>query len=146
MGQVVQGGDREDGERCGQVQSGGREAEGEDLRQEWTGELLLQHEDNDEDEKVKDKISGDDKKAINDKCDDTIKWLDENQLAEVDEFQAKQKEVDAVCNPIITKLYGAAGGAPGGPDMGGMGGAAGGAPGAGAGGQGGTGPTIEEVD
>ena len=82
-----------------------------------------------EDEKVKDKISGDDKKAINDKCDDTIKWLDENQLAEVDEFQAKQKEVEAVCNPIITKLYGAAGGAPGGPDMGGMGGAAGGAPG-----------------
>merc|ERR1712079_535788 len=88
-----------------------------------------------EDEKVKDKISGNDKKAINDKCDDTIKWLDENQLAEVDEFQAKQKEVEAVCNPIITKLYGAAGGAPGGPDMGGMGGAAGGAPGAGAGGQ-----------
>merc|ERR1712107_726470 len=40
----------------------------------------------------------------------TIKWLDENQLAEVDEFQAKQKEVEAVCNPIITKLYGAAGG------------------------------------
>merc|ERR1719168_440588 len=99
-----------------------------------------------EDEKVKDKISGDDKKAINDKCDDTIKWLDENQLAEVDEFQAKQKEVEAVCNPIITKLYGAAGGTPGGPDMGGMGGAAGGAPGAGAGGQGGAGPTIEEVD
>jgi len=99
-----------------------------------------------EDEKVKDKISGDDKKAINDKCDDTIKWLDENQLAEVDEFQAKQKEVEAVCNPIITKLYGAAGGAPGGPDMGGMGGAAGGASGAGAGGQGGAGPTIEEVD
>merc|ERR1711962_100585 len=31
-----------------------------------------------EDEKVKDKISGDDKKVINDKCDDTIKWLDEN--------------------------------------------------------------------
>merc|ERR1712013_979078 len=99
-----------------------------------------------EDEKVKDKISGDDKKTINDKCDDTIKWLDENQLAEVDEFQAKQKEVEAVCNPIITKLYGAAGGAPGGPDMGGMGGAAGGAPGGGAGGQGGAGPTIEEVD
>ena len=58
----------------------------------------------------------------------------------------KQREVEAVCNPIITKLYGAAGGAPGGPDMGGMGGAAGGAPGAGAGGQGGAGPTIEEVD
>merc|ERR1712212_155686 len=99
-----------------------------------------------DDEKIKDKISGDDAKAINDKCDDTIKWLDANQLAEVDEYTAKQKEVEGVCNPIITKLYGAGGGAPGaGPDMGGMGGGA--PPGAGAaGGQGGAGPTIEEVD
>jgi len=97
-----------------------------------------------EDDKVKDKISEDDRKAINDKCDEAIKWLDANQLAEVEEFNEKQKEVEAVCNPIITKLYGAAGGAPGGmPDMGGMGGAGGAAPGAG---QGGAGPTIEEVD
>merc|ERR1712077_43757 len=101
-----------------------------------------------DDEKVKDKISEDDRKAISDKCDEAIKWLDANQLAEVEEFNAQQKEVEAVCNPIITKLYADAGGAPGGmpggmPDMGGMGGA----PGAGAaGGQGGAGPTIEEVD
>merc|ERR1711874_50827 len=101
-----------------------------------------------DDDKVKDKISEDDKKAINDKCDEAIKWLDANQLAEVEEFNEKQKEVEGVCNPIITKLYADAGGAPGGmpggmPDMGGMGGA----PGAGAaGGTGGAGPTIEEVD
>merc|ERR1712184_124154 len=101
-----------------------------------------------DDDKVKDKISEDDRKAITDKCDEAIKWLDANQLAEVEEFNEKQKEVEAICNPIITKLYGAAGGAPGGmpggmPDMGGMGGA----PGAGAaGGAGGAGPTIEEVD
>jgi len=98
-----------------------------------------------EDDKVKDKISEDDRKTITDACDEAIKWLDANQLAEVEEFSAKQKEVEGVCNPIITKLYGAAGGEgmPGGmPDMGGMGGA-GGAPGAG---QGGAGPTIEEVD
>ena len=97
-----------------------------------------------DDEKVKDKISDDDRKAINDKCDEAIKWLDANQLAEVEEFNEKQKEVEAVCNPIITKLY-QQGGAPGGgmPDMGGMGGAGGAAPG---GGQGGAGPTIEEVD
>jgi len=92
-----------------------------------------------EDEKVKDKISEDDRKSINDKCDETIKWLDANQLAEVDEFQAQQKEVEAVCNPIISKLYSAGGM----PDMGGNGGAPGGAAGAG---QGGSGPTIEEVD
>merc|ERR1712113_798497 len=97
-----------------------------------------------DDDKVKDKISEDDKKAINDKCDEAIKWLDANQLAEVEEFNEKQKEVEGVCNPIITKLYADAGGMPGGmPDMGGMGGA----PGAGAaGGAGGAGPTIEEVD
>jgi len=98
-----------------------------------------------DDDKVKDKISEDDRKAINDKCDEAIKWLDQNQLAEVEEFNAQQKEVESVCNPIITKLYseaGGAGGMPGGmPDMGGMGGA-GGAPS----GAGGAGPTIEEVD
>jgi len=100
-----------------------------------------------DDEKIKDKISDDDKKTINDKCDEAIKWLDANQLAEVEEFQDKQKEVEGVCNPIITKLYAAAGGAGGMPDMGGM---PGGMPGAGGaapgGGSGGAGPTIEEVD
>jgi len=35
-----------------------------------------------DDEKVKDKISDADKKAINDKCDEAIKWLDGNQLGE----------------------------------------------------------------
>merc|ERR1712106_550896 len=102
-----------------------------------------------DDEKVKDKISEDDMKTIVDKCDEAIKWLDANQLAEVEEFNDKQKEVESVCNPIITKLYQGAGGMPGGmPDMGGMGGGmpcAGGAPGGGAG-AGGAGPTIEEVD
>jgi len=102
-----------------------------------------------DDGKVKDKISEDDMKTITDKCDEAIKWLDANQLAEVEEFNDKQKEVEGVCNPIITKLYADAGGAPGGmPDMGGMGGM-GGMPGAGAapgGGAGGAGPTIEEVD
>merc|ERR1719356_956294 len=88
-------------------------------------------------------------KTITDKCDEAIKWLDANQLAEVEEFNDKQKEVESVCNPIITKLYQGAGGMPGGmPDMGGMGGmpGAGAAPGGGAGGAGGAGPTIEEVD
>jgi len=106
-----------------------------------------------EDEKVKDKLEEDDKKKIVDKCDEMIKWLDANQLAEVEEFNDKQKEVEALCNPIITKMYQAAGGDPSGmPDMGGMGGMPGGmggmpgaggaAPGAGSG----AGPTIEEVD
>merc|ERR1712183_714016 len=99
-----------------------------------------------EDEKVKDKISEDDMKKINDKWDEAIKWLDANQLAEVEEFNDKQKEIEAVCNPIITKLYQGAGGAGGMPDMGGMPGGMPGAGGAPSGGAGGAGPTIEEVD
>jgi heat shock protein 1/8 len=94
-----------------------------------------------EDDKLKDKISDSDRDVINKKCDEIIKWLDANQLAEEDEFKDKQKEVEAICNPIITKLYQSAGGAPGGMP-GGMPGAAAGAPGAGSG----AGPTIEEVD
>ena len=41
-----------------------------------------------DDDKVKDKISEDDKKAINGKCDEALKWLelDANQLVEVEEF------------------------------------------------------------
>jgi len=91
-----------------------------------------------EDDKVKDKISADDRKAIMDACDEAIKWLDSNQLAEKEEYEHKQKDVEKVCMPIVTKMYGAAGGAPGGMPPG----AGGAAPGAG----GGAGPTIEEVD
>jgi hypothetical protein len=37
-----------------------------------------------------DKISEDVMKTIMDKCDEAIKWLDANQLAEVEEFNDKQ--------------------------------------------------------
>ncbi len=36
-----------------------------------------------DDEKLKDKIGETDRKLILDKCEETIKWLDANQLAEV---------------------------------------------------------------
>lgn len=92
-----------------------------------------------EDEKFKDKLSDADKTTIMDKCNEIIKWLDANQLADKEEFEHKQKEIERVCNPIVTKLYQGAGGAP--PGFPG----AGAAPGAGAPGAG-SGPTIEEVD
>jgi len=101
-----------------------------------------------EDEKFKGKISDDDKKTILDKCNEVISWLDSNQMAEKDEFEAQQKELEGACMPIITKMYKDAG-AGSVPDMAGMPGDMGGAPGGGAApgaGQGGAGPTIEEVD
>merc|ERR1712107_951854 len=57
-----------------------------------------------EDENLKAKISEEEKKTINSKCDEALKWLESNQLGEVDEFQDKQKELEVVCNPIISKL------------------------------------------
>merc|ERR1712137_1420127 len=93
-----------------------------------------------EDEKFKDKLSDADKTTILDKCNEIIKWLDANQLAEKEEFEHKQKEIERVCNPIVTKLYQGAGGAP--PGFPGAGGAPGAGPAPGAG----SGPTIEEVD
>jgi heat shock protein 1/8 len=95
-----------------------------------------------DDEKLATKISSDDKKTISAACEDTLNWLDNNQTAEKDEFEHKQKDLEKVCAPIVTKLYqdgGAPGGMPGGMPGGGMPGGAGGA-GAGAG------PKIEEVD
>lgn len=85
-----------------------------------------------DDDKLKDKINSDDRQKIIDKCNEVIRWIDNNQLAEKDEFEHQQKELEKVCSPIITKLYQ-------------------GAPGGGAGqysssaGQS-KGPTIEEVD
>jgi L1 cell adhesion molecule like protein len=58
-----------------------------------------------EDDKFKDKISEADRKNILDKCNDTITWIEQNQMAAIDEFKDKQKEVEALCNPIISQLY-----------------------------------------
>uniref|UniRef100_A0A3P9AI26 Heat shock protein family A (Hsp70) member 8b n=1 Tax=Esox lucius TaxID=8010 RepID=A0A3P9AI26_ESOLU len=65
-----------------------------------------------EDEKLKGKLSDEDKQKILDKCNEVISWLDKNQSAEKDEFEHHQKELEKVCNPIITKLYQGAGGMP----------------------------------
>ena len=58
-----------------------------------------------DDMRQKEKISDSDKEAITSKCDEIIKWLNANQLAEVDEFAEKQKEVEAICKPIVMKLH-----------------------------------------
>merc|ERR1712159_619426 len=93
-------------------------------------------------EKLQDKFEGDDKEKIEKAVQETLDWLDRNQMAEKDEFEAKQKELEAIVNPIMMKVYQAAGGEPEGGMPGGMGGAPPGAPP----GAGGGGPTVEEVD
>jgi L1 cell adhesion molecule like protein len=96
------------------------------------------------DEKIAGQLNPSDKQAIEQAVESTIQWLDQNQLAEVEEFEHKQKELEGICNPIIARMYqgGAAGGAGGAGDSAYGGGY--GAPGDAA--DDGPGPKIEEVD
>jgi len=105
-----------------------------------------------DEEKFKAAISEEDKTTIEKAVKEALEWIEINsEDATKEQFEERQKAVEAKCMPIITKLYQAAGGAPGGPDMGGMGGMpdfGGAAPPRG--GRGGAAassePTIEELD
>merc|ERR1712228_310650 len=59
-----------------------------------------------EDSNIKDKLSESERKMVTDKCNEAIEWLERNQMAEVEEFKDKQKELENIFNPIIKKLYG----------------------------------------
>ncbi|KAF7806544.1 heat shock 70 kDa protein [Senna tora] len=94
------------------------------------------------DEKIGGKLDGDEKQKIEKAVEEAIEWLEGNQLAEVEEFEDKQKELEGICNPIIAKMYQGGGAGAGGDagmddDM-----PAGGTAGSGSG----AGPKIEEVD
>lgn len=86
----------------------------------------------------KEKVGEEDAKKLEVAAQDAINWLDASQAASTEEYKERQKELEGVANPIMSKFYGAAGGAPG----------AGPVPGAGAGPTGApdNGPTVEEVD
>uniref|UniRef100_A0A8C5QRI3 Heat shock protein 70 n=1 Tax=Leptobrachium leishanense TaxID=445787 RepID=A0A8C5QRI3_9ANUR len=81
-----------------------------------------------DDDNMKGKLGEEDKKAIS--------WLENNQLAEKEEYTHQQKELEKVCQPIITKLH--------------QGGMPSGMPGSSCGAQARQGssaePTIDEVD
>merc|ERR1712183_754034 len=67
-----------------------------------------------DDPNLKDKFEEGDKEKIEEAVKDALDWLDKNQLAEKEEFDAKQKELEGVVNPIMMKVYQAAGGGEGG--------------------------------
>ncbi|GIL64255.1 hypothetical protein Vafri_18258 [Volvox africanus] len=92
-------------------------------------------------DKVASQLSASDKETMEKALTSAMEWLERNQMAEVEEFEHQLKELENVCNPIITRLYqGGAGGMPGGAAAAAA--AAGGAPSGGSG----AGPKIEEVD
>jgi len=91
-----------------------------------------------DDPKMKEVLKEEDKKAIIEHVDETIKWVDANPNAETEEFEAKQKELEEKWKPIMMGAYAQGGGGMPPPGAGGPG-----APGAA---DGGDGPKIDEVD
>merc|ERR1712158_264616 len=88
-------------------------------------------------EEIKSKLSSEELSGAQSALDGALKWMDANQLAEKEEFEDKQKELERMSKPIMSKIYG------------------GGEAGESCGQQqqrstsnsnGGAGPTIEEVD
>ncbi len=57
-------------------------------------------------EKLGGKLSSDDKEAIKKAIEEKIEWLESHQDADLEDFQAKKKELEEVVQPIISKLAG----------------------------------------
>jgi len=95
-----------------------------------------------DDEKLKSVISDEDKETVSKAVTECIDWVDSNPNAELDEFEAKKKDLEDLWKPIITKAYQSGAGAGGDAPQG--------FPGADGGGGGGDankgGPEIDEVD
>merc|ERR1712146_425048 len=48
---------------------------------------------------------------------EVLDWIDDNQEADAEEYDEKQKELEGIANPIMQKIYQQAGGAPGDDDF-----------------------------
>ena len=52
------------------------------------------------------KLSSKDKKKLTQKCEEVLAWLESNQDAKKDKYDAQMKKLDAVAKPIMMKLIG----------------------------------------
>ena len=55
---------------------------------------------------LSEKLDSEEKDTIKEKVDEGEEWLKDNSDAEADDIRSKQKEIEAVCAPIISKYYG----------------------------------------
>jgi heat shock protein 5 len=56
-------------------------------------------------DKLADKLDQDDKVTIEEAVRETLDWLDDNQNGEKEEYEEKLKEIEGICNPIVSKVY-----------------------------------------
>jgi len=57
------------------------------------------------DAKVKEKLSGSEVSSLESAIATTLKWLEVNDQASKEEIQSKQRDLEQLCNPIMSKLY-----------------------------------------
>jgi molecular chaperone DnaK (HSP70) len=62
--------------------------------------------------KIVPQVSDSDKTKMEEAIDEKIKWLEENQDADTEDYKTQKKELEDIVQPIIAKLYQGAGGAP----------------------------------
>jgi heat shock protein 1/8 len=80
-------------------------------------------------ENIRNKLDNTDRNTIEKETKDVINWIETHPDASVAEVEAKQREIENICNPVMMKIYQSGGQMPGGPQA-----------------AGGHGPTAEEVD
>ena len=59
-----------------------------------------------EDPNAENKLNSDDVETVKSKAQEVIEWLDRNSLADKEEYQEKEKDLQRVCSPIMSKLHG----------------------------------------
>ncbi|KAG7165746.1 Heat shock 70 kDa protein cognate 4-like 4, partial [Homarus americanus] len=59
---------------------------------------------------VADKLTADEKRSIEEKAQQTLNWLDANQLAEKEEYEHQMKELEQAWRPLASKVHGQGGG------------------------------------
>lgn len=57
------------------------------------------------DTNIKAKINEQDAETLKTKLDEVAAWIDGNENAEIDEFEAQKKDLEAIANPIMSKIY-----------------------------------------
>jgi len=77
------------------------------------------------------KLSESEKNSCKEECENVLRWLDNNSLAEKEETDDKMQSIQKICSPVMSKLHGSGGGQQAG-DAGARAGR--------------SGPTVEEVD
>jgi len=61
---------------------------------------------------LKDKLTDAEKETLSVTVKDALAWLEEHQSEEKESYESKRKEVEAIANPIISRVYSESGGTP----------------------------------